>query len=345
MTILEDEAEALHAMWGNDFHRDDHKFSIIIGPLEEDKFTIIELNIRVDLDYPNIAPDIFVRRVRGGFETELMIDLRQSLYNESRNLIGEPMMIVLSLLTQEWCIRYNLSDTLLGRQWQAEHQQQSQQLTQEHTEERTQEMLMGMGTETLELSEPVTFRSHADPQVRRLMQPVKRKSNVKKAQHTELTSFQQFNFPSHIVTPLKPSWIELEARRVEQSKVENKEGIKNKEDVKQEDIKLHEICDLVEQLRLIEPYLTRKELMTKISKKMEFEGRESNVKRWHIEKALSNGLYKDQVCVVCLERTIPSDRHIYQKCNHPNHWVCNSCHNQMHQRGQPHCCPLCRRHQ
>jgi hypothetical protein len=343
MSVLEEEEEALRAMWGSDFHRHGNEFSITIKPLQEDMFTIVNLIVKVGSHYPSVVPEIRIRRIQGGVGFQLMYDLCELLFNESGNLVEEPMMVVLSLLTQEWCTRHNVSDTPLGRQWQAQRAQEDimQEPMQENMREDLREDMQEQSrARTLELQEPLVHSQN----LRQAVQTANRKQKKKKVPYAGCTNFQPLNLSiPHVPVSPKASWIELEAKRVEQDQIKIKKDAE--EEHEEEHLELHEMCDLVEDFRLKEPHLTRKELAAKISKKMESEGRECNVKRWYIEQALSGGLYKDQVCVVCLERTIVSERHMYEKCNHPNHWACKSCHTQMLKRGQPHRCPLCRRDQ
>ena len=121
------------------------------------------------------------------------------------------------------------------------------------------------------------------------------------------------------------SWVEAERRRVEAE--EAKAGT-----AKLRQLELDELGELVEELKS-EQTLTKKELMQRINE------RGAVATRSQIEKVLAGAWYKAPNCVICLERTVQTDRRMYELCSH---WVCSGCRRKQASMPGVLRCPLCR---
>ncbi len=125
------------------------------------------------------------------------------------------------------------------------------------------------------------------------------------------------------------SWVEAERRRVEAE--EAKAGTAKAGTAKLRQLELDELGELVEELKS-EQTLTKKELMQRINE------RGAVATRSQIEKVLAGAWYKAS-CAICLERTVQTDRRMYELCSH---WVCSGCRRKQASMPGVLRCPLCR---
>ena len=371
--LVHDEKLALEAIWPQEFEWKEDAFVLTLTPAEpvDEVFASVVIQVRpCEHSYPDTVPAITVSVIRGGLTEHHVAEIERTLQSLAKTLVGEPMVHELAQQTQEWLGRNNLPETEVGRRWQLEEQaradelradamlveQQRQARAQERrerrnvrreaavVEERRLELVRQRGGQALAekaASEEATTVAQASAAAGDALEEV---NASLAAGGTQLPwgvcQHGQWVYPSEVnggqseSDKRRPSWIESEAQRVEmEAPVEVEPPMRP--------LGVDELCEMVEELRRDEPSLTRKELTSRVNEAA--RTRACCVSRNQMEGVLRHGWYADQACVICLERTAVSERHVYELCGHPGHWACKPCHRNMARMPGPLKCPLCRK--